>query len=172
MRILLWLSTCLALLICTCARAALRFERFLPENPTADSEVQVEIWFSGRTTAVCDYPVATAFEEVTLNGSTIRARFITNRLPTASGGLCSTAGPNTTFVRTYSLSRFPPGQYTFELIGRDLNSPTRPLIQVANVPLSIAGSTFVQVPADNGFGLALLAIGLLVFGLHRLRTDT
>lgn len=169
MRILIWLSACLGLLICTPARADLRFERFLPENPTADTEVQVEIWFSNRAGVICDFPLSMVFEEVTLSGNSIRAQVVTSRLPTDSGVFC-TAGPFTPVVRSYALGRFPAGNYTVQLLARDVNSPTRPLIQIATVPLSIAAGTLVQVPLNTGFGLGLLAIGLLGFGIIRLRS--
>ena len=166
-RILFWL--CLCLFFSTSAKADLRFERFLPDNPTTDTDVKVEIWFSNRAGVVCDFPLSMVFEEVTLSGNTIRAQVVTSRLPTDSGVFC-TAGPFTPVVRSYALGRFPAGDYSVQLLARDVNSPARPLIQIATVPLSIAGGIVVQVPLSTGFGLSLLAIALLGFGIIRLRS--
>ena len=50
--LLLW---CLLLLLSAMANADIRFERFIPSNPTSDFAPTIQFWFSGQGgTSTCD----------------------------------------------------------------------------------------------------------------------
>ena len=154
-------------LLSSVARADLRFDGISPANPTSDDSVQIAIWFSRAVGFVCDYtgPNPT-FEQISITGDVIRAQFTTTRFPTADGGICPSAGPSTPFVYNFALGRVPAGNYTLELVARDVLSPSRPLIQVAVVPLSIASGSLLAVPTIYFGGLTLLVFGIVLLAVY------
>ena len=163
MKTLIWLLACAGLLLSFGARAE-RFEGLLPENPTPDSEIQVKLWFSGG----CYRPsTSLTFDELSVAGSVIRAVYDTRRLPASLAGCGNTAAG----IYTYTLGKFPAGNYTLELITRETNLTSQALTPIASVPLVISGSTqqqqLISVPVNNAWVLGVLAFALMLFGLSR-----
>jgi hypothetical protein len=164
---LLWFATCLLLLVQQSALADLRFERFIPANPTADDLVEVEIWFSNTSTVLCDSPGPSdlpTFLTQQPNGA-LRFRFFTGRAPTSNGSMCF-AGFIPPSLARYSLGRLPASSYQIELYAIDINSPTRPDIPVANVPLVVlpgtGAGTVISAPTLGGVGVFVLFLSILL----------
>ena len=170
------LLICWALLSLFCsitAQADIRFERFLPANPTADQPVQVELWFSGFAGVWCDlvhYVPGTNTsipDSVTVSGNAIRLQVPVDRV-----GDCFP--PTTGFNPrnwAYQLPRLPAGNYTLEIVAKDRLSAAQPLIQVATVPLVVAGDSLVDVPTLTGWGFVLLVLGILVLTMLGTRLE-
>jgi hypothetical protein len=172
---LLWFATFLLLLVQQSALADLRFERFIPANPTADDIVQVEIWFSRRSTVPCDFPASSSFPTFLTpqaNGA-LRFRFPTGRRPNAAGDLCSAGEFEPTRAR-YSLGRLAAGSTRIEFYAIDISSPSRPDIFVADVPLVVlpgtGAGTVISAPTLGGVGLIVLFLSIVfaAFGAFKL----
>lgn len=174
MKVFFWLWVFLALVLSNNARADLRFEGFSPANPSEESMVNIRVWSSAGLRSngsvnilFCDYADFT-LEEITKTGNVIRAQFVTQRFPTASGQGCPAAGSGMPYIREYSIGQLNAGSYTLELVARDVLSPARPIIHVASVPISVGTNQFVHVPLATPLALAGLALALMAFGIMRL----
>jgi hypothetical protein len=165
---LMWFATCLLLLVQQSALADLRFERFIPANPTADDIVQVEIWFSRRSTVPCDSPANPDFSTFLTQrpDGALRFRFPTVRRPNAAGGICSAGEFEPTRAR-YSLGRLAANSYQIELYAIDIDSPLRPDILVGNTALLVlpgVGGPVVSAPTLGYVGILLLSFSVLLGG--------
>jgi hypothetical protein len=154
--------------------ALMRFERFIPANPTADDVVQVEIWFSGTTTVPCDSPANPSFPtylDPQSNGA-LRFRFSTVRAPTSTGTICF-AGVLGPFTARYSLGRLAARSHQLELYAIDMDSPVRPDIFVADVPLvvlpGVTGTTFITAPTMGSAGGFVMVLSILLAALAALK---
>ena len=162
----------LSVFFCSTAQADIRFERFLPVNPTSDYPVQVELWFSGFAGVWCDlvhYVPGTNTsipDSVTVSGNAIRMQVPVDRL-----GDCSTSSGFDPRLWLYPLPRLPAGNYTLEIVAKDRFSAAQPLIQVATVPLVVAAGSLVEVPAATMLGITLLTLAILVIGMLNARVE-
>lgn len=147
------------------AQADIRFERFIPTNPTSDFAPTAELWFSGSTGLyTCDLtgtPVSLVADSLVVTGSNVRLQVPVVRFPTSSGVFCfsNQIAPSTW---RYPLTRLAAGNYTLEIIGRDINSPERPNFLIANVPFVVGAGTLVDVPLLTSWGAALFILTILV----------
>ncbi len=154
------------------AQADIRFERFIPTQPTSDSAPTAELWFSGSTGLfTCDTVgtvVSLVADSVVVNGSNVRLQIPVVRFPTSSGDFCfSTSFAPKTW--RYPLTRLVAGSYTLEIIGRDINSPERPNFLIATVPFVVGAGTLVDVPLLTGWGTTLLVLTILVIVAFSIR---
>ena len=155
----------ISLFCCSSAQADIRFERFLPVNPTSDYAPTVELWFSGDTLADCDYvgtPISRVADSVLVSGNTIRMQ-----IPVHHEELCVTFVPLfPPHTWRYPLARLPAGSYTLEIIGRNVSTQPfgGPTFNITSVPLVIGAGSLVDVPFLTGWGLGLLVFVILVFG--------
>ena len=147
------------------AQADIRFERFIPTQPTSDTAPTAELWFSGSQGMVtCDITGTVASltaDSLVVNGNNVRLQIPVIRFPSSSGDFCF----STSFfpmTHRFPLTRLAAGSYTLEIIGRDVNSPERPNFLIATVPLVVGGGTLIDVPLLNGWGLAILGLTILV----------
>ena len=166
--LLMW---CLLLLWTASARAEIRFERFIPTNPTADSAPTAELWFSGFFGVLtCDI-VGTAqtlvADSVSVNGNVVHLQIPVYRQP----GPCVIGVPQpgqSPHTWRYPLLRLPKGSYTLEIVGRRVSS-NDPLFSIATVPLTIGAGSLVEIPTLTGWALAFLTLVFLTFGALRIR---
>ena len=165
--LLLW---CFLLLCTASAQADIRFERFIPTNPTSDAAPTAELWFSGSSgLTTCDIVgtiVTVVADSVTVNGSMVRLQIPVSRFPTSGGFVCFSLqyAPRTW---RYPLTRLPAGNYTLEIVGQDSNSPERPNFHIATVPLVVGPGTLVDVPSLTGWGISLLVLTVLFVAAQR-----
>ncbi len=170
--LLRWLL--LSLLWTASAQADIRFERFIPTQPTSDSAPTAELWFSGSYGLVtCDY--VGSFATLTADSVTICGNVVRLQIPVSRR-----QGPCVIFVpqpgdlphrQQYPLLRLPEGSYKLEIVGRPVFS-TDPLFSIATVPLAIGGGSLVQVPALTGWALAILMLTFIAVAVPRIRLKT
>ena len=171
--LLCWLL--LSLLWTASAQADIRFERFLPANPTSDFAPTAELWFSGDIgLETCDFvgsPISLVADSVVLSGNTIRLQ-----IPVSRRDPCLVSGvPQISPHRwRYPLLRLPAGNYTLEITGRNVHDSVFnvPIFSISSAPLVVGAGSFVDVPLLTSWGFALLVLFFLVFGIMRTRTKT
>ena len=160
--LLLW---CVLLLWTASAQADIRFERFIPTQPTSDTAPTAEFWFSGSLgNTTCDTVgtvVSLVADSLVVNGNNVRLQIPVIRFPTSSGFSCFSTS---IFPKTYRypLTRLPAGSYMLEIIGRDVNSPERPNFLIATVPLIVGQGTLINVPLLTSWGVILFIFTILI----------
>ena len=167
--VLLW---CLLLLCCVSAQANIRFERFVPANPTSDFAPTAELWFSGdialQTCDIVGTPISLVADSVVLSGNTIRLQ-----IPVWRRDPCTVFGVPQVSPHTwrYPLMRLPEGNYTLEITGRNINGSVSngPIFNITSVPLVVGGGSLLHVPTLAVWGFVLLTLATLVFGIFHFR---